>query len=42
MMNTVCLLRDADCERVSARVNNRERTLMSSVPPLTTKDGEPV
>jgi predicted dehydrogenase len=27
MMNTVCLLPDADCERESARVNNRERTL---------------
>src|SRR5580704_13007463 len=42
MMNTVCLLPDADCEGVSARVNNRERTLMSSVPPPITKDGEPV
>jgi predicted dehydrogenase len=42
MMNTVCLLPDADCERVSARINSPERTLMSSVRPPATKDGEPV
>jgi predicted dehydrogenase len=29
MMNTVCFLPDADRERVSARINSRERTLMS-------------
>jgi predicted dehydrogenase len=27
MMNTVCLLADADCERVSALMNNRERSV---------------
>jgi hypothetical protein len=41
MMNTVCFLPDADCERVSARINSRERTLMSPVRPPATKDGEP-
>ena len=27
MMNTVCLLTDADCELVSALMNNRERSV---------------
>ena len=27
MMNTVCLLADSDCERVSALMNNRERSV---------------
>jgi predicted dehydrogenase len=42
MMNTVCFLPDAYYERVSARINSRERTLMSSVRPPVTKDYKPV